>query len=325
MKKISLVVPCYKATKWAPKLIDSLMSQPGISDTEIICVNDGSPDNTGEVLDELAKKYPQIKVVHQKNGGPAVARNTGLDNASGDYIWFVDADDIVNPGSIELLINEIQKEPSDVICFNFQEIDMKDNVLNGIKDYNYKYGQTTDGVTAYAENSIPAYLWNRIIKRDLIEKNKIRFGIIPEDEDLLFHTYFEANTFRFISNVIYKYRIMDVSFGKNTNSHIKYYWGYYEIMEKYISIYPSVNDKSFWSAFLLTCLTNIFTNYNKVKVIDSKAIDVTRSEVYKSQKHSIKSFHDKIEYKGKKGFLLWMMIHMPFFIDFVVYLRYKFK
>ena len=102
MSKISVIVPVYNVEQYLPQCLDSIINQT-YKNLEIICVDDGSPDNSGKILDEYAKKDKRIKVIHQENQGVSVARNTGLDNATGKYIGFVDPDDWIEADYYETL------------------------------------------------------------------------------------------------------------------------------------------------------------------------------------------------------------------------------
>src|SRR5574344_858629 len=103
---ISVIVPVYKVEKYLAKCVESIIRQT-YTDLEIILVDDGSPDGCPAICDEFARKDARIKVIHQKNGGLALARNAGLDIASGDLIAFVDSDDWCEPGMLSALYEMI--------------------------------------------------------------------------------------------------------------------------------------------------------------------------------------------------------------------------
>lgn len=94
--KISIIVPVYNSSKYLRSCIDSILKQ-SLSDWELILVNDGSTDDSGEICDEYAVKYPAIRVIHKENAGVSEARNTGLVAATGEYVGFVDSDDTIRP------------------------------------------------------------------------------------------------------------------------------------------------------------------------------------------------------------------------------------
>ena len=101
-------IPVYNMSKWVGECLDSILSQ-NFTDFEIICVDDGSRDNSLEVLNSYAARDSRIKVIHQQNGGRSAARNTGLDNASGDFILFVDSDDYITETTVSILIETHKK------------------------------------------------------------------------------------------------------------------------------------------------------------------------------------------------------------------------
>ena len=107
--KLSVVIPCYNVEKFVQKCANSILVQKGF-DCELILVNDGSKDNTLHVLENLAIKDNRIKVINQENKGLSGARNTGIENAKGEYIMFVDADDWLEPNAFELISKNFNKE-----------------------------------------------------------------------------------------------------------------------------------------------------------------------------------------------------------------------
>ena len=119
MVEISITVPVYNVEKYLPRCLNSLVNQTFKLDYEIICVDDGSTDNSGKILDDFAQKYPKIKVIYQENAGLSEARNTALKYVTGKYTMFVDSDDFIAPNALEDLYNYAQKHNSDVVIFDF--------------------------------------------------------------------------------------------------------------------------------------------------------------------------------------------------------------
>ena len=115
-EKISVVIPIYKVEAYLAECLDSVVKQT-YRDTEIILVDDASPDGCGEICDRYAAGDSRIKVVHrEKNGGLAEARNTGMDHAVGDYIFFVDSDDWLAENTLEMLYEGLNKYKADCCC-----------------------------------------------------------------------------------------------------------------------------------------------------------------------------------------------------------------
>ncbi len=116
MCEISIIVPVYKVEKYLKKCVDSILAQT-FSDFELILVDDGSPDNSGRICDDYAKKDARVRVVHKQNGGLSSARNAGIEVAKGKYLGFVDSDDYIAEDMYELLYKAIIKEEADLsIC-----------------------------------------------------------------------------------------------------------------------------------------------------------------------------------------------------------------
>lgn len=166
--KISIIVPVFNSAKWLNKCIDSIIEQT-YNNIEIILIDDGSTDNSPEICDEYAKRDSRIRVIHKKNEGVSIARNTGIDTSTGEYIKFVDSDDWIEKDCCEKLVNIIEKESVDlVICglnvFQNNKLlrnphleNKKIDIREGFKEYKYI-------------NKIFAAPWNKLYKKEKILK-----------------------------------------------------------------------------------------------------------------------------------------------------------
>lgn len=114
---ISIIIPVYNVEPYICQCLDSIFEQE-TDNYEVICINDGSTDGSATILDEYAAKYPNLKVQHVTNGGTAKARNLGMELAQGEYIWFVDSDDWIQPGAIPALTNWIEQKRPDILNFS---------------------------------------------------------------------------------------------------------------------------------------------------------------------------------------------------------------
>lgn len=110
---ISIVIPVYNVSEYVRECLDSVIAQT-YTDIEIILVDDGSTDDSGRICDEYASRDSRIKVLHRRNGGPSVARNAALDICRGEYVTFIDADDVVSPQYIEILYKNLKKYGADI-------------------------------------------------------------------------------------------------------------------------------------------------------------------------------------------------------------------
>ena len=168
---ISIIVPVYKVEKQLEICIKSILSQT-FSNFELILVDDGSPDNCGNICDEYQKKDNRIKVIHKENGGLSDARNVGLDIASGKYIAFVDSDDIIHPRMYEILFECINKSNSDIVQCKFKKFKSLDEVKDDLDDYNgsfEKYDNKTAIMDMIDNNNINVNSWNKLYKSELFE------------------------------------------------------------------------------------------------------------------------------------------------------------
>ncbi len=122
MKKVSIIVPVYNTEKYLVKCLDSLVNQT-LEEIEVIAVNDGSTDGSQNILDMYAEKYPEkIRCIYQENAGQSAARNNGLKLATGEYIYFVDSDDFIDPETCELLYSHAKEKDLDILGFSLKEI-----------------------------------------------------------------------------------------------------------------------------------------------------------------------------------------------------------
>ena len=205
MAKISIIIPCYKVEAYLPKCLDSLINQT-YKNLEIICIDDGSPDNSGKILDEYAKKDSRIKVIHQGNGGVSSARNTGLDIATGEWISFVDADDWLDVNAYEKLLNSTEDEKVEMLVFGNHSV--CDGVISKYKSINANESNFTD--YSYLLLRLGGVVWNKLFSRSLIEENKTRFVKgINLSEDGLFNTeiMLKYPKLKIVDEGIYFYRI----------------------------------------------------------------------------------------------------------------------
>lgn len=167
---------------------------------EIVVVNDGSPDNSLQIAQKLASKYSNIKVVSRSNGGLSAARNTGLDNAIGEYIFFVDSDDWIEKNSLGKIANILQKENPDVLCI------CAANVI-GNKIYrrmNYKNLKTVTGPESMLYYSSPCAPF-QIVRKSFLDKYNIRFyeGIYHEDVEYTPRMRYLAGKVSYLNDIIY--------------------------------------------------------------------------------------------------------------------------
>lgn len=119
MPKVSIIVPVYKAEAYLHRCVDSILAQT-FTDFELLLIDDGSPDKSGEICDVYAQKDNRVRVIHKENGGVSSARNIGLNNACGDWTTFVDSDDFLDISSLEIMYELTNRYDSDLYCFKYR-------------------------------------------------------------------------------------------------------------------------------------------------------------------------------------------------------------
>lgn len=194
--QISIITPVYKVEKCLSRCIESILSQ-SFTDWELLLVDDGSPDASGEICDKYARKDNRIKVFHKQNGGPSSARNLGLDNAIGDFIWFVDSDDWIEADAMQSLLNKMETSKTDICFFALNPIS-NENDSTVPFSYDAICGRNMDryfcgmeecagAITQIEECGGIGWTWNKIFNRAIIERYNIRFDTrFSIQEDHLF-------------------------------------------------------------------------------------------------------------------------------------------
>ncbi len=204
---ISIVIPVYNVEKYLAKCLDSLVSQT-FQNFEVICVNDGSTDNSLQILNQYAAKDPRIKVFSQQNGGAAKARNLALSKASGTYIMFCDSDDWFEPDMCETMYREMTSHDVDMVCCNPNVIDEQHDILriDDLDSYENKFSGICElSYPVVTKTSVT--LWNKIFKKSLIDQYGICFPETScyEDDGFYFQYVSVAENILFINKRLYNY------------------------------------------------------------------------------------------------------------------------
>ncbi len=205
--KLSIIIPAYNAEAYLPQCLDSILAQEHRG-CEVIVVDDGSTDGTAALLE----RYPDVKVIHQENRGMSTARNRGLDEAQGEYILFVDSDDLLTDGALASWASVFSGE--DVIGFNAKKL----HDATGELTYHptIREPETTDGWTYFCRHRLEATdihfvcIWQRAYRRQFLVDNHLRFadGILRAEDDLFTtQVMLAAKTVKTITPCLYIYRI----------------------------------------------------------------------------------------------------------------------
>ncbi len=185
---ISVIVPVYNVEQYLHRCIDSILAQT-YTNLEIILVDDGSPDRSGEICDAYAVQDSRVKAIHQENGGLSAARNAGLDICTGEYITFVDSDDYIEPDMIQTLLHNI-KNADMCGCGMFRESSEKGILFKIQPNEEYRLSGSTVLRWRYSGKSgalqiNESCIWGKLFRKKLFEQLRFKDGIVFEDIHLM--------------------------------------------------------------------------------------------------------------------------------------------
>lgn len=181
MYKVSVLVPVYNTEKTLSKCLDSILEQTMIDDIEIVIVNDGSTDNSQNIIDKYASKYKNIIEYKQKNQGLGATRNKGIEIATGEYIAFLDSDDWADKDYYELMYKKAKEENSDLVISSYI-VDIPNSNTQSVTKH--KIEDKISYLNELLKGNIAGFSWNKLYKKSLITDNKLKFPLRGELENV---------------------------------------------------------------------------------------------------------------------------------------------
>ncbi len=219
-KLVSVVVPVYNVENYLRSCVDSILNQT-YKNFELILVNDGSKDLSGAICDDYAKHDPRVRAIQKENEGPSKTRNRGIDEARGDYLVFVDSDDLIHEQMLEKLVGAVTENHADLGICGYER-------FKG--DWTLPSSLTTEPIQVFSSrkelaavynqpktNMFGVSIWAKLYRLDIIRENNIRFDTaISYEEDCVFNlAYFRyVNVTAVLPDIFYRWRQMDVSLSK---------------------------------------------------------------------------------------------------------------
>ena len=302
--KVSVVVPVYNVEKYLDKCLNSLVKQT-LKDIEIIVVNDGTKDNSQDIIDKYAKKYKNIKAYKKKNGGLSSARNYGIERCAGEYIAFLDSDDYVEYDMYEKLYNKAKSEDFDVTVCNVNYI--YDNYTKEVTSNLVKDIKTKEEIKKSMINIYPS-VWNKLYKKELFN-NDIQFkeGVWFEDVEFLYRLFPYINSIGVTSDYSINYVQREGAITKTFDERV---FHYIDNFNGILNFYKENNlyeeyEKEIeycYVRYLYATFINSASNFTD-KTLYNKAV----SEAKKNVKENFPNYRkNKYFYKSLKGIYLLM-------------------
>lgn len=207
--KVSIIVPCYKVEKYLKRSMDSLVNQTLGGDVEIICINDGSPDNCLNIIKSYQKEHDNVVIIDKQNEGVWKGRFDGISKAKGEYIAFTDSDDYISLDYAEKLYNAAKKNDTDITICGYYRVDVETEHVYSTEMSKYE-GKTID-MSKNPEDilSINTALWNKLFKAKVLKelKNIENPPKIFDDMMFMLLAYLNTDTISFINNPLYFYMV----------------------------------------------------------------------------------------------------------------------
>lgn len=215
--KVSVIVPVYNVEIYLKKCINSILNQT-FRNLEIILVDDGSTDDSGIICDEYALIDERLKVIHKENGGLSSARNIGIDNATGDYLAFIDSDDWIEPNMLEVLLERIKQDNSDISICEYLEVYNEEEKITNTTMIENKIFTNYKALKNIYDNKLNITMtvtWNKLYKKELFKNITFPNGKIHEDEFTTYKLLYAAEKVSYINKKMYYYRQRENSIMKS--------------------------------------------------------------------------------------------------------------
>ena len=202
---VSIIVPVYNAEQYINKCIDCILEQT-YQNIELILVDDGSSDKSAQIIDEESRNDERILVIHKSNGGASDARNTGLSICRGEYVCFVDADDIIDPEYVMTMLTIAKEHDCDIVQCEYKRVDNRDIVFNKGENEISVVNNIDMLNRIYSKYNVDTIvLWNKMFKKSVIADNMFPVGIMFEDEVFCPRVIYNASRIAITNATLYYY------------------------------------------------------------------------------------------------------------------------
>lgn len=253
--KISVIVPVYNVEKYLRRCIDSILAQT-FTDFELLLIDDGSKDQSGEICDDYAESDKRFVVIHQENHGVSKTRQKALDMVSTDYVAFIDPDDYIEKDYLEKLYNAADKTNADLVWCDYVENRLNSDTVHPCDLSDKSRVGLLRGIL---DSKFSAVLWNKLFRASIIKDNNICFeASLKTAEDILFVSKFigHSSRFSYVNNALYNYNMSNENSAINKFSTLKFKTDYASMLNClivelkrvgiYEALYPSLINCMFY-------------------------------------------------------------------------------
>lgn len=278
MYKVSVIIPVYNTEKYIGECIESILKQT-LQDIQIILVDDGSQDRSMEIMEEYAGRYDNIIIVRQDNSGPGVARKNGLGHATGEYVWFVDADDLLKPEACEKMYRLAKERDVDIaICnYNFFPADLAQRRMK-------KWFKRFQGIVDIDFLDRNTQITNKLTRREMFLKHGFRFYGFGGESGVFAHLFLHTNRIAVLDEELYLYRIGHPSLSSSFNA--EHYLKNVENAMKELAFFKSLDSSGKYNEYF----EYVVSYYNGVHGCVSGVLH-GNPHLYKKSKLLLKSLH----------------------------------
>lgn len=243
MPLISIIVPVYNVQNYISNCIESILGQTH-TELELILVDDGSTDHSGEILVEYAKKDSRIITIHQRNMGVAAARNNGVRKAKGDFVGFVDGDDSIESDMYEILYNMLMSYEADIAMCGMKMVDSNGHIYNKLinddkymaRDALLELSNTID-ILKYCLCEREMFVWNKLYKKNLLKDIRFPEGKVFEDHFIMYKILEQAKKIIITEEKKYMYL-----YRTDSISHSKFNRNYFDLINAQIEQYEYISS-----------------------------------------------------------------------------------
>ncbi|WMX54272.1 glycosyltransferase family 2 protein [Peribacillus sp. R9-11] len=324
--KVSIIVPVYQAKDYIRSSVESLLGQT-YNNIEILLIDDGSNDGSEIICDELAKMHTVIKTIHQDNKGVSAARNSGIQQAKGEYLLFVDSDDFISPLAVEQLMKIIEQTKADIIFFDFikvyskQKVDVSANITEGL----YSSEEFSDVFLQLVKTNIANNIGTKLYNAELIKNNNLLFSEkynICEDISFCLNATRKSKQVYYLKEKLYFYNIHEN--GSLMSSYKENFFEaereLYENIKHYLQEHNqfSKHANDYYDLYMTNILTVLFN-----EIIYNKNVKEVFYKIMNDENVQEAMFHLK-DLSVKKRFvynLIWKRKYHMFYIFSKLYLK----